>query len=603
MHFFHSKPKIAESTRIRQQLHKPCSNKHCDAFNSPQAAEGMYVCNTCHKGTYYITADDARLGTAFRLKQHEDELALRQRVELAAERAHRRKLLDERVLRDQASIAKRKEQEAAAAASAQQQHALAERQKREEIIRCHNDEVARMVKDARTQERRTKANGKPPALERRPAQKVQRRQEPPPPAYAPPQGYQGQRGLTEWEIYHVVNKSPSLATVRPGQTFCHTVPPQPLRPNRPNDYHEPHDYHYEKAPVYEQPGHYRKKASKREFVTNADDRLIHSERLQDDIVEDCISIILFILAFFCIFATIHLMAVSPTYTPVNAINWELRDLSNHDTWRSVNPEKENHRPAAKPERKAKALSSPPLLAPRIKLCRDEMRRIADIVSEQNKERAATEAKLLAAEQKAAEDRRRIEELEALVTQAWQNRSTSSTYPAAMPQSWEKEKEELYIQLGDLKREMAQEAEGYAHIQARLEAKTDELHREKAAQAEEIERLQQQLELAAQKEALHTKRLENIQRLQRKATKDRNDVLETLEVGLDEARNEAAACRKQMDEVLQETEKQIAAAEVRGRDAQLKELRALSPRAMLSFLTYPQQQQRQEECGDGWAALN
>ncbi len=223
----------------------------------------MYVCNTCHKGTYYITADDARLGTAFRLKQHEDELALRQRVELAAERAHRRKLLDERVLKDQASIAKRKQQEAAAAASAQQQHALAERQKREEIIRCHNDEVARMVKDARTQERRTKANGKPPALERRPAQKVQRRQEPPPPAYAPPQGYQGQRGLTEWEIYHVVNKSPSLATVRPGQTFCHTVPPQPLRPNRPNDYHEPHDYHYEKAPVYEQPGHYRKKASKR----------------------------------------------------------------------------------------------------------------------------------------------------------------------------------------------------------------------------------------------------------------------------------------------------------------------------------------------------
>ncbi len=312
------------------------------------------------------------------------------------------------------------------------------------------------------------------------------------------------------------------------------------------------------------------------------------------------------------------MAVSPTYTPVNAINWELRDLSNHDTWRSVNPEKENHRPAAsecslqpdtdeiiyvfstlEPERKAKALSSPPLLAPRIKLCRDEMRRIADIVSEQNKERAATEAKLLAAEQKAAEDRRRIEELEALVTQAWQNRSTSSTYPAAMPQSWEKEKEELYIQLGDLKREMAQEAEGYAHIQARLEAKTDELHREKAAQAEEIERLQQQLELAAQKEALHTKRLENIQRLQRKATKDRNDVLETLEVGLDEARNEAAACRKQMDEVLQETEKQIAAAEVRGRDAQLKELRALSPRAMLSFLTYPQQQQRQ---GGMWGWL-
>ncbi|KAF9041021.1 hypothetical protein BDZ89DRAFT_1209151 [Hymenopellis radicata] len=574
MHFFHSKPKVAESTRIYQQLHKPCNNKRCDAFNSPQAAEGTYVCNTCHRGTYYITADDARVGTAYRLKQQADELALRQRVEQAAERAHRRKLLDERVLRDQASIQKRKEQEAAAAASAQQQHALAERQKREEIIRCHNDEVARMVKDARTQERRTKANAKSPVLERRPAQKVPRRQEPPPPAYAPPQGYQAPYRLTEWEIYHVVNKSPSLASVRPGQTFCHAPPPPPLRPNRPNDYYEPqpHDYHYEKA-VYEQPGHYRKKASKRAI------RPAHGDSG----------------AFSASNSSLHIMAV---YTPVNAINWELRDLSNHDAWCGASPEKENHhRPATKPERKALKASAPPLLAPRIKLCRDEMRRILDMVTEENKERAATQDKLLAAEKKAAEDRRRIEELEALVTQASrQNRGTSqSTYP----QSWEKEKEALYIQLGDLKREMAQEAEGYAHIQARLEAQADALQRENAAQAEETQRLQQQLELAAQKEALHTKRLENMQRLQRKATKDRNDVLETLEAGLDEARNEAAACRKQVDEVLQETEKQIAAAEVRGRDAQLKELRALSPRAMLSFLTYSQQQQRQ---GGMWGWL-
>lgn len=28
------------------------------------------------------------------------------------------------------------------------------------------------------------------------------------------------------------------------------------------------------------------------------------------------------------------MAASPSYTPVNAINWELRDLSNQTAWRA-----------------------------------------------------------------------------------------------------------------------------------------------------------------------------------------------------------------------------------------------------------------------------
>lgn len=222
-------------------------------------------------------------------------------------------------------------------------------------------------------------------------------------------------------------------------------------------------------------------------------------------------------------------------------------------------------------------------------CREEVKKIAERVGAGRKERASMKEALAEAERKAVEARRRIEELEALVAQAWQQRGTPGpSITVAKPQTWEKEKEELFIQLGDLKREKAREAEEYTHIQSRLEAKTDELHRQAAQQAEEIQRLREQVEQATQRESLHTKRIENMQRIQRKATRDRNDVLETLEAGLDEARNEAAACKRQMEDVLNETQQQISAAEVRGREAQLKELRALSPRAMLSFLTYPQQ---------------
>ncbi|KIY64843.1 hypothetical protein CYLTODRAFT_83190 [Cylindrobasidium torrendii FP15055 ss-10] len=217
------------------------------------------------------------------------------------------------------------------------------------------------------------------------------------------------------------------------------------------------------------------------------------------------------------------------------------------------------------------------LAPRLRQCRDDMRKILEMVEGDTRERTSTQQKLLEAEKRIAADERRLQELEADLAKA-----TNS--------DWQREREELLTQLGDLKREKALQDEEFARIQSRLEHKTDELHRQKEAQAAEIQALRQQLDESENKDLLRVQHIENLHRIQRRATQDKNDVLETLETAIEESRRQAveaksetAATRKQMEELLKEMSEQVMAAEARGRDMQMKELRGLQPRAVLSLI--------------------
>lgn len=212
------------------------------------------------------------------------------------------------------------------------------------------------------------------------------------------------------------------------------------------------------------------------------------------------------------------------------------------------------------------------LGPRIEQCHREMKKVTGMISDRLKE----------ANRKAADDQRRIEELQSLLADARGTAERSNRRAGAQ----ENEVRDLRRQLEDLQRERAQESMTQFHL-ARTEQQADGLREEKEKQAKELEALRAALEDSRKKEISRTKQIEDAQRLHRRATNDRTQVLEILETRLDEARREVLDVRKQMEELLLETERRISEAENRGRQLQLRDLRALSPKAMFAFLGFQQ----------------
>ncbi|KAK0469591.1 uncharacterized protein EV420DRAFT_1495529 [Desarmillaria tabescens] len=212
------------------------------------------------------------------------------------------------------------------------------------------------------------------------------------------------------------------------------------------------------------------------------------------------------------------------------------------------------------------------LAPRIEQCHREMKKVTGMISDRLKE----------ANTKAADDQRRIEELQSLLAEARGAAELSNSRAGAQ----EDEIRDLRRQLEDLQRERAQDSVTQFHL-ARVEQQADGLREEKEKQARELEALRAALEDSRKKEVSRSRQIEDAQKLHRRATHDRTQVLEILEARLDEARREVLDIRKQMEELLLETESRISEAENRGRQLQLRDLRALSPKAMWAFLGFQQ----------------
>ncbi|KAK0193961.1 hypothetical protein F5146DRAFT_1221498 [Armillaria mellea] len=218
------------------------------------------------------------------------------------------------------------------------------------------------------------------------------------------------------------------------------------------------------------------------------------------------------------------------------------------------------------------IGRPSKLGPRIEQCHREMKKVTGMISDRLKE----------ANTKAVADQRRIEELQSVLAEARGAAELSSSRMGVQ----EDELKDLRRQLEDLQRERAQESVTQFHL-AKVEQQADGLKEENEKQARELEALRAALEDSRKKEVSRSRQIEDAQRLHRRATHDRTQVLEVLEARLDEARREVLDTRKHMEELLLETESRISEAENRGRQLQLRDLRALSPKAMFAFLGFQQ----------------